>query len=117
MSPTGIGEPDCMKAARNSPSVLPLLLTICNDAEIAPALSPQLDRGLRPSSAKKATEVKRVSGSHMVTFVGSPPNAPMYFWTHLNASRSSKNMMDFWGRVIKKATHDLEDQDFRPQHP
>jgi hypothetical protein len=42
MSLAGWGDPDSMNAARNSPSVSPLFVTIWSDTEIAPALSPQL---------------------------------------------------------------------------
>ena len=37
-----MGDPDCMNAARNRPSVFPPFVNIWSDIEIAPALSPQL---------------------------------------------------------------------------
>ena len=38
ISQTGVGEPDCMNAARNSPSVFPPFANIWSDTEIEPAL-------------------------------------------------------------------------------
>ena len=42
MSPVGSGDPDCMNAARNRPSVFPPFVNIWSDTETAPALWPQL---------------------------------------------------------------------------
>jgi hypothetical protein len=49
---------------------------------MAPALSPQL--------LKTELMEPRVVAipTYIVTFEGSPPNAEMYFCTHLNATRS-----------------------------
>jgi hypothetical protein len=67
ISLAGRGDPDSMNAARNSPSVSPPFVTIWSDAEIEPALSPQLKAVSGLPLGVKST--------HMVTFDGSPPKA------------------------------------------
>ena len=87
MEPTGIGEPDCMNAPRKRPSESPPFVTSCSATEIAPALSPQLPRThVRIERSSEGGQSGRAT--HIVTLVGSPPNAEMYFWTQRSARRS-----------------------------
>ena len=56
ISPTGIGDPDCINAARNNPSLFPSFATICRAAETAPADSPQL-RACKKKELKASKDI------------------------------------------------------------
>ena len=74
-----------MKAPRNKPSLFPSFATSCKATDIAPADSPQLD-DVEVSACWRKRDLQR--GTYMVTFLGSPPKAEMYFWIHFSARRS-----------------------------
>lgn len=89
-----MGDPDCMNAPRNRSRESPPFATMCNPTEIAPALSPHLE-SRRNISQNEGTQqcVEHAAPlgetqAYIVTLEGSPPNAEMYFWIHLNARRS-----------------------------
>ena len=88
MSPVGIGEPDCMNAPRKRPSGSPPFVSNCSATEIAPALSPHLPRPYVSAEPRSSEEGPSGRATHIVTLVGSPPNAEMYFWTQRSARRS-----------------------------
>lgn len=82
MLPTGSGDPDCMKPARKRPSLFPPFVIICSETEMAPDDCPQLTSRIRQLTAI----IEKVS--YIVTLDSSPPNAPMYLFTHFSARRS-----------------------------
>jgi hypothetical protein len=55
---------------------------------MAPALSPVLEEE-DTSEGQRKMYIQR-PWAYIVTLEGSPPNAVIYFWTHLNARRSKR---------------------------